>query len=260
MSSDILLSSQDREHLLFTIEASLKIARRFQFFLWTQGVLQGVIPHQTLLCAHGDLERRQLSHLLFSADEQLPSAAAPPEPPLHGLLPRLVTLWLHEGGTPCLPCADELPAAGAQSGRWQLRHALREVGLDHVAAHGLRQMQGGQGSFFVFVGTAPYGPRHRHLLELLVPHLHAALQRMLANEPDAAEAAPDAAERLLTPREQQVLHWLRRGKTNKEIARLLDISPLTVKNHVQRVLVKLKVSNRTQAARGGATASDESSD
>lgn len=264
MSDDILLSSQDREHLLFTIEASLKIGRRFQFFLWAQGVLQGVIPHQTLLCAHGDLEKRQLSHLSFSADAQPDRQTGQAlDPPLHDLLPRLVTLWLREGGTPCLLGADALPEADVQSGRWQLLRALREADLDHVAAHGLRQMQGGQGSFFVFIGTVPYGPRDRHLLELLVPHLHAALQRLLANEPDEADAAPDAIERLLTPRERQVLHWVRNGKSNKEIARLLGISPLTVKNHVQRILVKLKVNNRTQAANEGSAAkppADETAD
>ena len=49
------------------------------------------------------------------------------------------------------------------------------------------------------------------------------------------------------PREMEVLDALCRGRTNLEIAATLDISPFTVKNHVQKILRKLNVVNRTQA-------------
>jgi DNA-binding NarL/FixJ family response regulator len=52
----------------------------------------------------------------------------------------------------------------------------------------------------------------------------------------------------LTPREAEILVNLERGATNKEIARSLGISGATVKNHVHRVLEKLEVTRRTQAA------------
>jgi DNA-binding CsgD family transcriptional regulator len=51
-----------------------------------------------------------------------------------------------------------------------------------------------------------------------------------------------------------VLNWVREGKTNQEIAQILDISPLTVKNHVQKILRKLKVTNRAQAVARGIAA------
>lgn len=41
--------------------------------------------------------------------------------------------------------------------------------------------------------------------------------------------------------------WIRLGKSNFEIGTILGISPLTVKNHVQKILRKLNVRNRTQA-------------
>ena len=47
--------------------------------------------------------------------------------------------------------------------------------------------------------------------------------------------------------EQQILQWIYHGKSNIEIGMILDISPLTVKNHVQKTLRKLNVLNRTQA-------------
>jgi DNA-binding NarL/FixJ family response regulator len=52
----------------------------------------------------------------------------------------------------------------------------------------------------------------------------------------------------LSPREQQVLRLLARGKTNREIAMELTITQHTVKVHVEHILAKLEVSHRTQAA------------
>jgi len=52
----------------------------------------------------------------------------------------------------------------------------------------------------------------------------------------------------LTQRESEVLHHLAMGLTNKEIAQTLHISYETVKEHVQHILRKIGVSDRTQAA------------
>lgn len=52
----------------------------------------------------------------------------------------------------------------------------------------------------------------------------------------------------LTQRESEVLHQMANGLTNKEIAKMLKISYETVKEHVQHVLRKIGVKDRTQAA------------
>ena len=52
----------------------------------------------------------------------------------------------------------------------------------------------------------------------------------------------------LTPRELQVLECLTKGKSNKEMARELDIMETTIKLHLKSLFRKLDVSNRTQAA------------
>lgn len=52
----------------------------------------------------------------------------------------------------------------------------------------------------------------------------------------------------LTPRESEILEWLVKGDSNKEIARELQISESTVKVHVQNILKKFKVSSRVEAA------------
>lgn len=63
---------------------------------------------------------------------------------------------------------------------------------------------------------------------------------------DALETHPLADK--LTPRELQMLKGLTEGKSNKEIARDLDISEPTVKLHMKTLYRKLDASNRTQAA------------
>ena len=52
---------------------------------------------------------------------------------------------------------------------------------------------------------------------------------------------------MLTPREREILDWIRMGKTNSEISCILGVAVSTIKNHVQRILIKLQVNNRTQA-------------
>jgi two-component system, NarL family, response regulator len=52
----------------------------------------------------------------------------------------------------------------------------------------------------------------------------------------------------LTARELEVLHMLARGLTNKEIGSALNISSNTVRNHVNSIIEKLEVSDRTEAA------------
>ena len=52
----------------------------------------------------------------------------------------------------------------------------------------------------------------------------------------------------LSPREMEILRLLASGQTNKEMARELSIGEKTVKTHVSRILGKLDVQSRTQAA------------
>jgi len=64
---------------------------------------------------------------------------------------------------------------------------------------------------------------------------------------------PDDREKLvntyrLTEREAEVLLWIVHGKTNKEIALILEMSPRTVNKHLEQIFRKLSVENRTAAA------------
>jgi DNA-binding CsgD family transcriptional regulator len=52
-----------------------------------------------------------------------------------------------------------------------------------------------------------------------------------------------------TPAELEVLRWIRAGRSNRDIARILNKSEFTVKTHVQNMLQKSELDNRVQLAR-----------
>ena len=80
---------------------------------------------------------------------------------------------------------------------------------------------------------------------LCSPRIAATLFRCLAH---GNGRVAEAADNLLTPREREIWKCIGQGLSNKEIARALNISVLTVKNHVHHLLRKLNVSTRSQAA------------
>ena len=51
----------------------------------------------------------------------------------------------------------------------------------------------------------------------------------------------------LTPRETEILNYIARGNSNKQIAAALSISEQTIKNHITSILRKLDANARTQA-------------
>jgi DNA-binding NarL/FixJ family response regulator len=88
----------------------------------------------------------------------------------------------------------------------------------------------------------------------VTPQLAARLLTMMKKPAQpAGDVLPD-----LTKREEQILDGVAEGKTNKEIARVLNISEKTVKHYMTNIMHKLQVRNRVEAAlivrrKGGAS-------
>lgn len=82
---------------------------------------------------------------------------------------------------------------------------------------------------------------------------HVRNARAARQPPQAApQPTPPEADRLshaaLTPRETEVLAWLARGKTNRDIAEILGMSHRTVNKHLEHIFEKLGVETRAAAA------------
>jgi DNA-binding CsgD family transcriptional regulator len=70
----------------------------------------------------------------------------------------------------------------------------------------------------------------------------------LAKDSGVGTPAEFSSELGLTTREGEVLSWLSKGKTNRDIAQILGLSPRTVDKHLEQIYSKLGVENRTAAA------------
>ena len=232
------------ESLALNLDASLRIRARHQFFAWTQGTLRSLVEHQLLICAlHNDGPAK------FYVD----SFSTIPVEPAHfselfrqdvSLVPHLIKSW-QENHSQVVNCEA---GNGGQFAGSALARELTRLGASHIVAHGTHDATGQLTSFFVFAcrpGAA--SARQAYYVELLVPFLHSAWVRTQVNWQAKGGGVKPAVTGLLTPREREILEWIYRGKSNIEVGMILKISPLTAKNHVQKILRKLGVLNRTQA-------------
>ena len=103
--------------------------------------------------------------------------------------------------------------------------------------HGVRNLKGTEGSFFCYHGL-DRSSRTEVILGLVIPHFHEALRRL--------GAVPKAGSSL-TPKETEVLKWVRQGKSTWDISTILGISERTVKFHVGNIMQKLDATTRTHA-------------
>jgi len=101
----------------------------------------------------------------------------------------------------------------------------------------------------VLDGDSPLNPElSAQLLRRLVGEKEAQVQGGASSSTTSPTEQVLPSTEALTPREIEVLRLVVQGKTNKEIARKLVVSDLTIKTHVQRLIRKLGASDRTQAA------------
>ncbi|MCK9991283.1 MAG: two-component system, NarL family, response regulator DevR [Rugosibacter sp.] len=76
----------------------------------------------------------------------------------------------------------------------------------------------------------------------------ASKRRVLERAQAQATAAPNAGDGELSAQERRVLALVAEGKTNKEIALAMHLSPKTVKNYLSHIFQKLQVTRRSEAA------------
>lgn len=254
----LIFSTEQAQALVRLVEAAPAVRRRYQFFVWTQSQMQALLPHQVLVCGAYQRHRRALVldtfHNIVLGPELLQQLADPDGP----LVGALLRHWVDGRGQPLALDLARLDAIGSR-----LRS---ELGYTHLLVHGVSRPQRPAEieSLFILGGTG--GSAQLSLrsacLDLLLPHLHSTWQRVAATEldmqrpgnppplaraPSSAVAPARPARGGVTDRECQILRWIREGKSNQQIAEVLGISPLTVKNHVQKILRKLGAGNRAQA-------------
>jgi transcriptional regulator EpsA len=232
------------ESIVLNLDASLRVHARAHFFSWSQGLLQSLIRHELLICTlcHGKPPAFRADGFSMTAPD--PSTFSDLFLRDTSVAPALLKAWEERRYQPLVV----EPASGALPGGAFARE-LERLGATQLLVHGLHDSDGRAISLFTFAcRPGSVGPRQAYLAQLLVPVLHAAWVRtQLQRRSDGAAAEKVSGQSVLTVREQDILKWIYLGKSNFEIGAILKISPLTVKNHVQKILRKLNVVNRTQA-------------
>lgn len=249
------LEPEHAESMLRLIEASLQVKRRHQFYHWTQGDMQRLIPHRVSACGAYDMSVRDLTFNVLNSvpmsDELLGALSDMHSPVMQHLQGQwakaaqqvswvdLQALALHDRSAKGL--CD-------QGYRWLLINGVTRPGRPH-------DME----TFFVFGQPGCLPDDHSaHIFNLLLPYLHATFLRVHCTERElsglqlrgpalAGGVDRPRAVMSITDREREILRWVREGMSNQAISEELGISALTVKNHVQKILRKLGAANRAQA-------------
>jgi transcriptional regulator EpsA len=232
------------ESIVLNLDASLRVHARAHFFSWTQGLLQSLIRHELLVCA-----LCQGKPPAFRADG---FSMTTPDPSLFSdmflrdaaVAPALLKAWEERRYQPVV-----LDLAVSPVGSGAFVRELERLGATQLLVHGVHDADGRTATLFTFACRPnSIGSRQAYLAQLLAPSLQAAWVRtQLAQRTQNGTADKTSGQSLLTVRERDILKWIYLGKSNFEIGAILTISPLTVKNHVQKILRKLNVVNRTQA-------------
>ena len=142
--------------------------------------------------------------------------------------------------------ADSLGPAGSD-----------EMVLPEPLQQWLEQVQAGKAGSKAATATFPDHPALRlHYVGNAGPN-----EFLLRLAKDAGHSFPAefSSELGLTTRESEVLAWLSKGKTNRDIAQILGLSPRTVDKHLEQIYAKLGVENRTAAAAIAANATKRNS-
>jgi transcriptional regulator EpsA len=244
MSESIRLNDVDRERFADAVESSYLVGSRPQFFIWTHSAVQALLPHEILICGVDDGSRQGMAMHRFCStryfrQEHFEIVTSP----IDGLTPRLLAMAQGQNSLSLFSHDDNDKAV-----QLDLQRMVSDNELVNLAAQLVVGPSGKVEAYYAFSRVkVALDQRLAYVLELLVPHVHNAFMRVLATERELAGSQSHRAGRLVTPRQEEILNLVKTGKTNAEIAELLQCSPWTIKNHIQAILRKLDSHTRTHA-------------
>jgi transcriptional regulator EpsA len=250
-SRNFQLGAEEGARFLRIVSECGRIRRHCDIYRWLAADVQYFLPHEILLSAWGDFDEWKLKLDLVSALPGLRTNRAG-HCGLEALARRAYARWCDAGREPLIM---EFTGTDAehQACACPVHSALR--GMRHMLVHGVHDKRSGSGALYIALACEPIdrgqnSSRFLAMVDPLVAQMDAAFRRVPALSPAEVSCAPESGSEVLelSEREVEVLESLRRGKTNLDIAVALNISPFTVKNHVQRIFRKIGVRNRTQAA------------
>lgn len=250
-STSFRLTAEENKRILQIVESIAKITSHYELFLLLQNDVQFFIPHKILIAAWGDFQGSKPTLDVISAIEGVRTGE------LNGcgveqLLQDVFTRWVAGGRRPMLLNDAAAEPITKSACKCALHSSMQQ--MRSVMVHGIRNERDGLDS--VYLTLNPVSLANRQNLERLFFVVDSILTQIDVGFGKVAAlnfAGVTADQHVLlttgnlSPREQEIVRWITKGKTNAEIAAALGISSFTVKNHTQRIFRKLNVKNRTEA-------------
>lgn len=251
---DVSLNTEQREIFMETIQNSLRISHRSQLFNWLQGGIQCLVDHEVMIFGiktsdSDSYEFEYFTSTRYFDDTKFKEAVYEQE----SVVNQAIALW-KKTSTPIF-VTNQLKLGQQKSGELLfedydkfsiISHADTE--LNSFVVHGFGDRHSKTSTVVIFARLKKQiNAYYAHVIELLMPHLHCVLIKVTSTRSNIIISSAKVTK-TITKRESEVLHWVHLGKTNWEISSIMDLSPLTIKNHVQNILRKLDVQNRGQAA------------
>ena len=238
---------QNWEAVFDVIQKSYAIDKHLNFFNWLNEDVNAVLPHDVLVAAWGDFEAGELNFDVSSNINGINTQSLIDTPGIMAyLMSNLHKRWLDNDQKWFTINHFDAEGIHAQS---PTPFTSQLIAMHSLLVYGVKDTRGKSDCIYVFFNSGNTFAVQHSLLGLLMPHLDAALRRVEYIESNISdeELLDSIALGSLSDRENEILHWVRTGKTNIEIAMILSISANTVKNHLKRIFQKLDVSCRAQA-------------
>jgi transcriptional regulator EpsA len=233
------------KHILSVITECTGVNTADEFSHVVEGPLREVLPHEMLVCGIGGVSKQgnfvnKLLYYNYTFEhykyyESLLNSDGKADSPL-------MRKW-RETQEPVYFQSDrdeaDYPAEWVET--------FKKHNMYNTIGHGVMDLTGSYSSYFIFSRLPmEVGPQEAQILKLVTPHLHLALARALSTVPEYPWNL-GAAKKPLSERQLEILYWMHEGKTNWEIAKILNLTEINVKYHVDQIFVKLEVRKRVHA-------------
>jgi len=248
---DIEVKSYYLDRLFSAIQRSSKVKKHIDFFLWLQNSVAEFIPHDVLMAVWGnfndgfDNARLQYdvasnvkgfnTHAVIGASKEVNQCIA-----------YLYQLWLDNNRH-----FYSLNNFGTSEFDCKFRKVFPDLPqeLNSLLVFGVSDLRGGNDCLYVFFSKYNKFQIKNTVMDFMMPHIDYVLRKIqhLGPAKPLAKASLSLNLSSLTEREMEVIEWIKAGKTNQEIAVILNITQNTVKSHLKRIYEKLNVSKRAQA-------------
>jgi len=248
---DIEVKGYYLDRLFSAIQRSNKVKRHIDFFTWLQNSVAEFIPHDALLAAWGNFsdgpDNARLQYDVASnVDVFNTRAIIGASKEVNQCMAYLYQLWLDNNRHFYV-----LNNFATSEFDCKFRKVFPELPheLNSLLVFGVSDLRGGNDCLYVFFSKDDKFQFKNTVMDFMMPHIDYVLRKIQHLGPVKTLSKISLPFNLssLTERELEVIEWIKAGKTNQEIASILNITQNTVKSHLKRIYQKLNVGKRAQA-------------